>query len=918
MEERSHLKYHQQRKTIRRGRMFRKLLARKKLRAAKISFSEKRFEEALAYADKILKNDPRNLKAMLFRTRALERIRNYDLVKEMVDSIIDSHGDDDDAMFQLARLSYNTGEYQKCEELCSLILGRTKGHQSKLLLARTLAKLNRKSLSLAMMDELVLENPSEIDTFTWATKVAYEMRDVARMKRYLDSLTELTGETEITTELRKKFNRISLKEYAIALPGVTLNETELIIDFIKTALDNKLYRIALEVSSDIAVQQANNKRFMSIYAEAILQNNKTDVARALLDSNSLDHDPIMTSRLMIICGRYDEALELLNSRIKEEDMQSNIHRLLSLVYSRKKNLKKAIEHNRAALKINKKDTISRHRLFVNLIQSNHLEELEIEWENVLSCLKEDKSMLETAWYLALKFSNVNWISDITDGFLSKDSSSESINTSFQCCMKHGRLDLALKYLDLLQQSNLDRDLFNSCKLKLNKLLSNCEIDEDKLRNLSNSGEVYTTELLISAICNEARKTATTSFWWEKDPVVHITSTLGKGGAEKQLIELACKMKSDNPEREVIILLASAENPTNDRLKIERAEDAGIKIMSFDSGHLIDNPDSHVALGKYYSKVHSLPNDAHINKIENIVMLLKKIKPGIVHSWQDQTNLLTGVASTIVGISRTILSCRSLPPIDKGLNHSRNNVGLISAYLEYSKDPRISIVHNSAEGMARYKQLMEKNSDSVHMMVNGNITSVPNTDSTINTNKDVLKIGGVFRLTPEKNPLMWIDVAERVLEQYSTGIEFVLVGGGSMLDQVSERIEQSPYKENIETVGMIDDVSKMYSEFDLLLHVSDIEGLPNVILESQAHGVPVICTDAGGSKSAFIPSISGKLIEIGNIDGAVQALISAIDDVEWRKNASLAGIEYIKQSFSANKIFNNWISIYRNEEAIGVD
>jgi len=443
--------FRQQREVVESDGMFRKILVRKKLRAARTSFTEKKFEEALAHADDILRNDPHNLKAMLLRIKALERIGSE--IKKMMDSIVKIHGHDDEAMFQLARLSYNTGDYGKCEELCKLIQTRTEDYQSKLLLARTNAKLKRKRLSLEMMDEIINSNLND-DSLSWAARVAYEMRDVIRMRKYLDLLMELSGESETTRNLQIKLNRISGKKYAISLTGSTLNETELAIDFIKTALDNGLSQVALQIASTMTISQSKNTTFMSIYAEAILKNKKTDLARGILNSENIDHDPIMKARLMILCGQYESAIKLLNS-MTDDDSQEQNHRLLSLVHSRTGNLSLSIEHDRIALKKNKKDVISRHRLFVNLLQSDKMAELDNEWQKIMAELKEDNNMLETAWYISLRFAHEKWIFDVSDYLDDRELSLDLKIISFKSCMEHGRLDLALKYMDLIRDSNLE-------------------------------------------------------------------------------------------------------------------------------------------------------------------------------------------------------------------------------------------------------------------------------------------------------------------------------------------------------------------------------------------------------------------------------------------------------------------------------
>jgi glycosyltransferase involved in cell wall biosynthesis len=47
--------------------------------------------------------------------------------------------------------------------------------------------------------------------------------------------------------------------------------------------------------------------------------------------------------------------------------------------------------------------------------------------------------------------------------------------------------------------------------------------------------------------------------------------------------------------------------------------------------------------------------------------------------------------------------------------------------------------------------------------------------------------------------------------------------------------------------------------DVLLLTSHGEGLPNVLLEAQADGTPVIATDVGGSREAIDVGITGWVV-----------------------------------------------------------
>ena len=64
---------------------------------------------------------------------------------------------------------------------------------------------------------------------------------------------------------------------------------------------------------------------------------------------------------------------------------------------------------------------------------------------------------------------------------------------------------------------------------------------------------------------------------------------------------------------------------------------------------------------------------------------------------------------------------------------------------------------------------------------------------------------------------------------------------------------------MEFMGYRDDVNDQLTRLDLFLLTSSIEGLPNVLIEAQAMGIPVVSTNVGGARETFLDSISGKLV-----------------------------------------------------------
>lgn len=100
------------------------------------------------------------------------------------------------------------------------------------------------------------------------------------------------------------------------------------------------------------------------------------------------------------------------------------------------------------------------------------------------------------------------------------------------------------------------------------------------------------------------------------------------------------------------------------------------------------------------------------------------------------------------------------------------------------------------------------------------------------------IGWVGRLDLQKNPLFPLKLMKNVL-QYKQNIKFVYIGDGEFRKQIEEKIKEHDLQDKMFVLGARDDVHKWYSAFDSLLMPSLFEGLPFVLVEAQAAGLPCV-------------------------------------------------------------------------------
>ena len=117
---------------------------------------------------------------------------------------------------------------------------------------------------------------------------------------------------------------------------------------------------------------------------------------------------------------------------------------------------------------------------------------------------------------------------------------------------------------------------------------------------------------------------------------------------------------------------------------------------------------------------------------------------------------------------------------------------------------------------------------------------------------------VTRLEPEKNPLLLAEM----LTHLGKGFHLRVAGDGDLHSQLREKAVQLGVDEQLELLGQIPfgpRLRDLYRTSDCFVHVSHTEGVPQVLYEAMAAGIPMVATDVGGVRSALGDGQYGLLV-----------------------------------------------------------
>ncbi|GII83254.1 hypothetical protein Ssi03_12440 [Sphaerisporangium siamense] len=132
--------------------------------------------------------------------------------------------------------------------------------------------------------------------------------------------------------------------------------------------------------------------------------------------------------------------------------------------------------------------------------------------------------------------------------------------------------------------------------------------------------------------------------------------------------------------------------------------------------------------------------------------------------------------------------------------------------------------------------------------------------------------GNFR--PVKNHGFLVDAAARLTAEERARTLFLLAGSGPLFDQTARRVAglRLPH---VRLLGHVPDAARLIAAADLLVHCSTYEGLPVVMMEALAAGVPVVSTRVGGIPDLVESGRNGLLVPPGDAKAFAGAILAAM-------------------------------------------
>jgi len=171
------------------------------------------------------------------------------------------------------------------------------------------------------------------------------------------------------------------------------------------------------------------------------------------------------------------------------------------------------------------------------------------------------------------------------------------------------------------------------------------------------------------------------------------------------------------------------------------------------------------------------------------------------------------------------------------------------------------------------------------------------------------IAAAGRLSPEKGFDQLIDAAALVVAR-DPRVGFVLFGEGPLRDNLTKRIAERGLQGRFLLAGFRSDLARVLPVCDLAVSSSHTEGLPVVVLEEMAAGLPVVATAVGGTPEVVEDGVTGWLVPPSDAAALARRMTDVLASPESARAMGLAGRRRVTTHFTFAAMAEGYLGLFR--------
>jgi len=161
-------------------------------------------------------------------------------------------------------------------------------------------------------------------------------------------------------------------------------------------------------------------------------------------------------------------------------------------------------------------------------------------------------------------------------------------------------------------------------------------------------------------------------------------------------------------------------------------------------------------------------------------------------------------------------------------------------------------------------------------------------------------GVIGRLYPDKGHRFFLDAFGAIVRKYPAA-RARIVGGGPFADELRREVARRGLSGQVSLDGVIADMPRVYASLGAVVIPSLREGLPYVLLEAFAHGVPVLATAVGDIPRLVEDGTTGLLVPPGDATALEAGMLRLLEAPEEARARASAAERLVSERYSAGRM-----------------
>lgn len=395
-------------------------------------------------------------------------------------------------------------------------------------------------------------------------------------------------------------------------------------------------------------------------------------------------------------------------------------------------------------------------------------------------------------------------------------------------------------------------------------------------------------------------------------VLLVNAGLAAGGAERQIVNTLIGLRDSGACESVGLLAEYIDHAPHLDFFLHELNTAGIEVSQV--RHAISLSDD--GLSSVSPEVADLLGDIAPGLIQETLNLVEEFRfrrPEIVHAWQDSSSIKAGIAAVIAGVPRIVLASRNVTP----MNFTYYQDYMHPAYRALASLDCVTFLNNSEAGAADYTRWLGLPRQRFAVVRNGvdlgylkrvEDELIREYRQSIGIPENALVVGSIFRFWAEKRPILWLQTAVLVAKRFPE-VHFLIIGDGPLRPEMESFIADNGLKGKVHLPGTRPEVATPLSAMNVFVLTSEFEGTPNVVLEAQWLGLPVVATDAGGTRESFECNITGLLAATSAVEEIASLIVEYLADKNRLAKAEIHGPQFVERAFGCNRMIKETVELY---------